>query len=273
MAYAQNSAPHISAPGSTAGIYWKTTAALLPAYLFLIFLFPIKVLSLLVVTIAAAFFSEWLASLLFRKPLSFYNGNSVLMACLLVLLLPPDSPWALAALGSFFSIFVAKEILGGIGAYPFHPALMGKLFLALGFGNAVTGLPLMAQHPVLPALIAAGGIFLVVQKLIFFEMPVIYFSVFSFLIYGPQFQDWIQPASAGTLFAAFFILQDTTPLPLTRLARRLFALAAAALGAASPGISGQGTYAAILILSALTPWLDVWLKPRGARLAAQGDFS
>ena len=55
--------------------------------------------------------------------------SAVVTGLLLALIIPPSTPLWMVGLGSLFSVVVAKEFFGGLGANPFNPALVGRAFM------------------------------------------------------------------------------------------------------------------------------------------------
>jgi electron transport complex protein RnfD len=64
--------------------------------------------------------------------------SAVVTAWLLVLAVPPLSPWWLTALGVMFAIIVAKHLYGGLGYNPFNPAMVGYVVLLISFPKEMT---------------------------------------------------------------------------------------------------------------------------------------
>ena len=71
-----------------------------------------------------------------KKPLS---GGTPVFALLLVLMLPPQIPLWMVALGSAFGIFFGKEVFGGTGNHIFSPVLLAKGFLIFSYPMIVVG--------------------------------------------------------------------------------------------------------------------------------------
>lgn len=58
---------------------------------------------------------------------------------LLALVLPPNVPWHVLAIGTVFAVMFAKEVFGGFGRNIFNPALAGRCFLYVCFPYVLTG--------------------------------------------------------------------------------------------------------------------------------------
>ncbi|WMY97563.1 MAG: RnfABCDGE type electron transport complex subunit D [Arsenophonus sp.] len=61
------------------------------------------------------------------------NYSWVITATLIALSIPPLSPWWMVACGTFFAIFIAKYIYGGLGENIFNPAMTGYAILLISF--------------------------------------------------------------------------------------------------------------------------------------------
>ena len=65
--------------------------------------------------------------------------GSFVSSMLYPLILPPNLPLWMVALGFFVGIFFGKEVFGGTGYNIFNPALVGRIFLYISFPAAMTG--------------------------------------------------------------------------------------------------------------------------------------
>lgn len=240
--------------------------SLLPAIFSLLIFSGFQAFRILVVAAASAVLTEMGARKLFKKKATLYDGSALLTALLLALLLPPSLPSWEAALGSAFAIFFGKEIFGGLGENPFNPALAGAAFLWAAFPSSLTAfsglLPVHAALFLAP-LLWGGGIFLLIRRLIRWEVPLFYLgSVFLFsMVLGRREEIFF---SGPLLLAAFYLVTDPVTTPLTRPGERWFAFGSGLLTAAireKTSLTEGMTYG-ILMMNALTPWLDHWFRPR-----------
>lgn len=83
-------------------------------------------------------FCCWLAEYLFTrregKPAS---AAALVTGALLGLISPPNVPFWMAFVGSFFCIIFAKMVFGGFGKNVFNPAMVGRCFLYISFPAAL----------------------------------------------------------------------------------------------------------------------------------------
>ncbi|RTZ61228.1 MAG: electron transport complex subunit RsxD [Gammaproteobacteria bacterium] len=133
------SSPYSHGPNQLTRVMLKTTAAAIPGWLALVWLFgPGVVVNLVIVTLVA-YASEALMLLLRRRPLStMSDGSALLTAVLLAASLPPYTPWWLAAMGAAVAIIVGKQIYGGLGSNLFNPAMVGFVTLIISFPLEMT---------------------------------------------------------------------------------------------------------------------------------------
>lgn len=113
----------------------KVLYSLIPIYIFSFYLYGLRVLWLGIFVFATGIVTEYVMEKQKKKPVS----EAVLVTCSLLLLsLPPSTPWWIAAVGSFFGVFFAKEVYGGFGRNIFNPAIVGRLFIYISFPVAMT---------------------------------------------------------------------------------------------------------------------------------------
>lgn len=67
------------------------------------------------------------------------NSFPYITAILFALILPIGTPYYVVILGSIFSILVGKLLFGGFGQNIFNPALIGRVFVMMSYGDKLTG--------------------------------------------------------------------------------------------------------------------------------------
>jgi len=130
--------PHIRSDESIAKIMWTVNIALVPAALFGAYHFGLNALMVMIVGIISAVVFEYLVEKIRKKPITITDGSAVLTGLLLAMCLPPDLPFYMAAVGSFFAIVVAKHAMGGLGSNIFNPAHIGRAALMVSWPVAMT---------------------------------------------------------------------------------------------------------------------------------------
>ena len=109
--------------------------ALLPVALAAIYLFGWRVLALVGVSALFAFLAEWI---MVPTPPGKISQAVWVTAALYGLALPPTTPFWIAAVGAVFGIVFGKMVYGGFGRNVFNPALTGRAFIYICFGNYLT---------------------------------------------------------------------------------------------------------------------------------------
>lgn len=132
------SSPHAFSPVDTPRIMLSVIIALIPATAYGIYLYGVAALGVVVTSVFFAVLSEFLFRKLLGESFTIGNFSAMVTGLLLALILPPSTPLWMVALGAIFSIVVAKEFFGGLGANPFNPALIGRAFLLMSFPAAIT---------------------------------------------------------------------------------------------------------------------------------------
>jgi len=133
------SSPYSHGPNELTRVMLKTTAAVIPGWLALVWLFGPGVVVNLVIVTAIAYASETLMLVLRQRPLAtLTDGSALLTAILLASSLPPYTPWWIAAMGAAVAIIVGKQIYGGLGSNLFNPAMVGFVTLIISFPLEMT---------------------------------------------------------------------------------------------------------------------------------------
>ncbi len=110
----------------------KVLIALLPIYLFALYLYGLRLLILTPIVFGIGFLIEFI----FEKKKKKKVSEAVFVTCSLYLLsLPPDVPIWIACIGIIVAVFLAKEVFGGFGRNIFNPAIAGRLFVYITFPN------------------------------------------------------------------------------------------------------------------------------------------
>lgn len=103
--------------------------ALLPAFIWSIYLFGLRVLIITIISIVTALACEALMQRMLGKEITITDTSAVLTGLLLAFNLPPGVPLWLPAVGSAFAIIFVKQLFGGLGYNFINPALAGRAFL------------------------------------------------------------------------------------------------------------------------------------------------
>ena len=112
---------------------YHTIIAALPAVIAGIIYFGMPALAVMSFSVAFSILWEYAFNRVAKQPVTIGDGNAALIGLLFGMLLPATSPWWLVITGTFVAIVVGKHIYGGIGANPFHPALVSVAMLMLSW--------------------------------------------------------------------------------------------------------------------------------------------
>lgn len=130
--------PHIRSDASVSRVMADVHIALAPVTLIGIYLFGFHSALLLAVSVLCAVATEWLIEKICKWNITVGDYSAALTGLFVGLVLPPGSPLWLAAVGSAFSIAVAKMSFGGLGKNIFNPALAGRVMLLAAWPVAMT---------------------------------------------------------------------------------------------------------------------------------------
>lgn len=129
--------PHQKANYNTSWVMKQVIIGLIPAIIASIIFFSFKALILILVCIIGCVFSEGLVNIISRK-ITLNDFSAVVTGILLALVLPPQTPWTIAVIGSIFAIIIVKFSFGGLGCNIFNPALGARAFLMAAFPVVLT---------------------------------------------------------------------------------------------------------------------------------------
>lgn len=202
------------------------------------------------------------------------DGNALVMAALLWLLLPVSASWWLAASGVGIAIILGKHIFGGLGQNLFNPVMLAYLALTVLFADTMAGhnVSLMQDDATVHAYatslaLVAGGLYLLLRRLISWQIPVTMLVTTGLLHYVFE----MALSSHITLLAAFFLATDPVTSPGTRLGKMVFGLLIVVISVILSGwLSHPAALAvAVLAMNAAVPTLDHMLKPGWKRTQAR----
>ncbi|MCP4748183.1 MAG: RnfABCDGE type electron transport complex subunit D [Desulfobacteraceae bacterium] len=109
--------------------HFNAIIATAPAVLMGLGYFGISAVAALCLSVATAIGWEWLFCLISKRESTVADGQAILIGLIFGMLLPATAPWWLVVTGTFLAIVVGKQLFGGIGATPFHPAVLSVAIL------------------------------------------------------------------------------------------------------------------------------------------------
>jgi len=121
--------PHMAGPENTSTIMLDVVIALLPAYIWGIYVFGLRALWIGLLSVGASVGFELATQFLLHRPITVTDLSAVVTGLLLAMCLPVTVPLWMPVIGAFFAIVVVKQLFGGIGKNVVNPALAARVFL------------------------------------------------------------------------------------------------------------------------------------------------
>lgn len=304
---AVSTSPHIHSKITTQSIMRDVLIALAPAAIASVVLFGLKALLILAVCVATSVASEFVFNLLVKKKQTVSDLSACVTGTLLALSLPASAEVWHCIVGSVIAIIVVKCLFGGIGCNFANPAVTARIFLFLSFtaigggtltnfqdadlvssatplaiikGGSTDGLPSILNMLIgnragaigetcIIALVL-GGVYLIVRKVIRWEIPVIFIGaifLLSLIIKQDITIALYEVLGGGVVLGAFFMATDYSTTPLNKYGKMVFALGCAIITvvirfwASNP----EGVSFAILTMNLLSPYIEKLceMKPLG----------
>jgi electron transport complex protein RnfD len=238
------------------------------------------ILGMVMLAMGSGMFIEYAVQVAMRQPYRTLDGHGALIGLLLVLMLPPTVPGWVLLFGVAIAIFLGKQLFGGVGGYPMHPAAVGWLILILSWPHHVY--PVGAASIAAPsdwAVLAtlAGGLVLWVGGAIRPQIALgtlAGVTLFSLVFAGQLEGGFAAQFLTGHVFlAAFFLAPDPTCSPANRRPMWLYGFGTGFLIVLirAYGIWPDAIPFAIVLMNVLTPLLDLWRpRPLATRCSAGG---
>ncbi|MCF8076510.1 MAG: RnfABCDGE type electron transport complex subunit D [Desulfotignum sp.] len=107
--------------------------ALLPAAVYGIIQFGAPALGVMALSTSCAMLWELVVNRVSKQSFTIGDLDAAVIGLLFGMMLPAVTPWWLIVVGTFVAVVIGKSIFGGIGANPFHPALVGMAVLMLSW--------------------------------------------------------------------------------------------------------------------------------------------
>lgn len=312
-------APFVRTSDKTRSLMLDVIIALLPAYLWGIYTFGTRVLTVGVVAIASCVLFEALMQLILHRPIKIGDLSAVVTGLLLTMGFSSAVPIWMPIVGAFVSIVIMKGLFGGIGRNLVNPALAARVLLLMwpsqlhiftAPGERLSGIglthvesvttPLDALHAgafpnvmlfdlilgrtagcigeIFPVLLLAGGIYLIVRRVISWRIPVAYIGTVACLtFFFPQIEGsnlnfmLCELFSGGLFLGAFFMATDPVTSPTTPYGHLIYGVGCGVLTVLFRyfGYFAEGMPFAILIMNLLVWIIDRYVVPTpfGGRVA------
>lgn len=296
--------PHVRSKDTTQTIMRDVLIALAPASIFGIYNFGVQALIRIIVGIVVCMASEAVYEYFMHKKITVMDLSAAVTGLLIALNIPSTLNIGFEIVGCVFAIIIVKQLFGGIGQNFMNPALAARCFLLLAYTRPMTDFvidgvsaatPLQMLKPGGEAvgvtdllsmfigtnngvigetsamLLLAGGIYLLIRKVIKIHIPLAYIGMFAamtfFLAPGHQFDiiyTLMEVCGGGILLGAFFMATDYVTSPVTNKGKIYFGLILGVLTFLFRmfGPNAEGVAYSIIIANLLTPFLDMASVPK-----------
>ena len=254
--------PHVRSKNTTQRIMLDVFIALIPASAFGVYNFGVPALIRLLVGIFACVAFEAIYQKAMKKKVMVGDMSAAVTGLLLAMNIPSTLPIWMEVVGCAFAIIIVKQLFGGLGQNFMNPALAARCFLLLAYTRPMTDFvidgvsaatPLQMLKPGGEAvgvtdllsmfigtnngvigetsamLLLAGGIYLLIRKVIKIHIPLAYIGMFAamtfFLAPGHQFDiiyTLMEVCGGGILLGAFFMATDYVTSPVTNKGKIYF---------------------------------------------------
>ncbi len=128
-----SASPHVKSAETTTGIMLDVCIALLPAGVASIFIFGVRALAVILVSVISCVLAEFLSRKAMKREQTIGDLSAVVTGLLLAYNLPSSIPLWEVVLGAVIAIVVVKQMFGGIGQNFVNPALLARIVLMSAF--------------------------------------------------------------------------------------------------------------------------------------------
>jgi electron transport complex protein RnfD len=268
-----------------------------------IYFFGVNALLVIISSLASAVLFDLICQKLTKHNIGF-NGSAIITGLLLALILPPTVPLWLPIFGSAFAIGLAKYAFGpgnnifnpaliGRTFLAISFPLLMSTYIAIDGTTSATPLTvakldgytkLVQQYETKDNLysslfignrpgslgetsvvcILAGGIFLILMRIIDWKIPFFYLSTVAVAAFAFKQDILFYLLAGGLMLGAFFMATDYVTTPLTKKGRVIFAIGCGFLTVVLRIYSGypEAVAFSILLMNAATPLIDRLTKPK-----------
>ncbi|MEE3332881.1 MAG: RnfABCDGE type electron transport complex subunit D [Ruminococcus sp.] len=283
--------PHINSPVTTQKIMLDVIIALIPAAVASVIIFGFRSLLVIGVCVAVCVFAEWGFEKLCKKENTITDLSAVVTGLLLAFNLPVSIPLWQAAFGSIVAIVVVKQLFGGIGQNFANPAITARIIMMTAFSQTMTtwvfpdtvstATPLTlitkGETDSLPSLtdmllgmrggclgetcavaLLAGGIYLLVRRVISWHTPVAFIGTVALMSLICQKSVPYELLSGGLLLGAIFMATDYSSSPATKPGKIIAGVFCGLVTVLIRfwGNFPEGVSFSILLMNILTPYIE-----------------
>jgi len=143
-------APHVRDPLDLKRIMSMVIISVVPCVLAAFYFFGLRFLAMIIVSYAAGLTVEAIFAMIRKEGI---NEGFFVTGILFPLIVPPNLPLWMLALGVAFGVFIGKELFGGTGRNIFNPALVGRCFLSLAYPKTMAASWVEPSHELIGGLL------------------------------------------------------------------------------------------------------------------------
>lgn len=286
-------APHIKHSDAKAYVMRDLLIALIPAFVWGVYIFGFRALAVCLVSVASCVITETVYCFARKRQICIFELSSTVTGMILGLCYPVGVPLWIPFIGGIISVVTAKAVFDALGKKFFNSALFGYLVSSVLFStliklyitpsSVITGEINSADITALFLGDAAGGIgevsavmlilgfvYLLLRKVIAWNTAVAFLcTVFILRIFfsgqdnEPIYYAAASLLSGGVLFGAVFTANDYSASPVTYGGRILFGIGCGVLSFLFLYVFGfaQGTAAAVFLMGLLARPIDKLMAP------------
>ena len=293
--------PHIQTDDHIIRRMWATFWVLIPAGIAGVYIFGIKSLYIICISVLTALVIEWFCQKIRGRNITILDGSALITGILVAYNLPPDVPFWIPVVGSFVAVAIGKQLFGGLGFNIFNPALVGRAFLMASWPKYMTtwsnprwqvdavstATPLgivkenLSQRlpsyldlflgnrggcigEVCVAALLIGTLYLLIKKYISWRIPFSFIFTVGILSLLSKGDFLFSILSGGLILGAFFMATDYVTAPMTKKGKWLFGIGCGLITFVIRKWGGypEGVSYAILMMNAATPIIDRFSRPR-----------
>jgi len=302
--YLVTSTPHIRAKATTASIMRDVLIALAPAAVMAVVYMGLPALLVMCTAVLSCILFEGLYQKLMKKPVMIRDLSAAVTGLLFAFNLPASAPIWIVIIGSFVAIVLVKQLFGGLGQNFMNPALTARAILiaaypaemtnwSIAHADAITSpTPLAALKEGLPhtaslmdaflgrvggclgevcaVALIAGGLYLLIRRVISWRIPVLYIGTVFVLtwVFGRNGFFTGEPTYeillGGLILGAFFMATDYATSPITPTGQIIMAFGCGLITTLIRiyGNYPEGVSFSILLMNLAVPLIDRATRPR-----------
>ena len=287
--------PHVRDNTTTAKIMGHVLIALCPAIIAATIIFGVRALLLIAFCAGSTVIWERLCNLVMKRPNSIGDLSAAVTGVILAFNLPSTLPFWMAAIGTFVSIVVVKQLFGGLGHNFANPAIVGRIVLMLSFPAAMShwvapfesgvdavtsATPLVSGSAsyselflgttggclgeVSAAALLLGGVYLFAMDIISPAAPLAFMGTVAAFSYAVGEDGLYQVLAGGVILGAVFMATDYVTTPVTTKGKIIFGIGCGLVTCIIRfwGSYPEGVSFSILLMNIVTPYIDMFTRKK-----------